>query len=339
MMKTIGKFLAVISAFIFVISGVVAIVFFNIEQKAFSPETYKVTFKEQGLYDAAPAIFTDLIISSMEDSGGASILITVLNRDDMALVIASLLPPEEFEFVINEAFDSFFDYLNGDTESISISLLSLKRHLVSEGGMQAFTQLLLAQPECTPAQALQITLGFLSSGEGLIFCRPPQEAIGFVIPIIETQLQVMTSNLPDRLILADSSQTGLVEFRARLDRIRAIMRLTPAFPMMMLLSIVIFTVRSINDWLNWWGIPILITGIMSALLALIGTPLIRLFVDDVILQGNADMPTIFLDIMRNVTGSLVSQILGPIAIAGIILALIGVGMVVGASFMKRQATL
>ena len=339
MVKQIGQFLAGICALIFVISGVIAIVFFNIEQKAFSPETYKTAFKEQGLYNTAPAIFTDLIISSMDNTAQLQLLLSVLDRNELQLVISSLLPPDEIETLLNNAFDSFFDYLNSNTDNISISLISFKQHLVSEGGVQAFTQILLAQPECTAEQALQIALGFLSSGEGLIFCRPPQEAIGFVTPIIETQLQLTAQNIPDTITLADDSQPGLFEFRSRLDRVRAAMRLTPAFPLMMLLGIVIFAVRNLQDWLNWWGIPFLITGIISALLALIGTPLIRLFVDNVILQGNAAMPMIFLDMMRNVTGSLVNQILGPIAIAGIILALIGGGMVIGAGLLKRQAKL
>ena len=339
MMKQIGKLLAGVCAVIFVISGVIAIVFFNIEQKAFSPETYKIAFKEKGLYNTAPAIFTDLIISSMGNTNQPSLLLTVLDRNELQLVISSLFPPDEFELLMNDAFDSFFDYLNGDTDSISISLVSIKQHLVGEGGAQAFTQIMLAQPECTPEQALQIALGFLSSGEGLIFCRPPQEAIGFVTPIIETQLQLTAQNIPDTLILADNSQPGLAEFRSRLDGVRAAMLLTPAFPLMMLLGIIIFAVRSLRDWLNWWGIPFLITGITTTLLALIGTPLISLFVDNVILQGNADMPMIFLDMMRNVTGSLVSQILGPIAITGIILALIGAGMVIGAGYISKQSTI
>lgn len=335
-MNTIGKILAGICAFFFVLSSVIAITFFNIEQKAFSPETYKAAFKEQGLFNVAPAIFTDMILSSMEDSGQAALLLSVLDKGELELVISSLLPPDELETLISETFDSFFEYLNGDTDTITISLLPIKKHMVSEGGTQAFTQVMLAQPECTAEQALQIALGFLSSGESLIFCRPPQEALGLVIPIIESSLQSLASNIPDYLTLTGTDQLGLSYFRTRLDKVRAIMKLTLVIPLFLLIGIVLFTVRTLDEWLRWWGIPFIITGVTSALFALIGAPVVRFFIQTVLLRGNADMPAIFLTMMSSVAGSLVGLILRPVAIEGIIFSIIGAGMLFGARHLNKQ---
>jgi len=336
-MKAIGNGLAGICAFLFVISSVTALTFFNIEQKAFSVETYKTAFKDQGLYDSAPAIFTDLILSSIEDSGQAALLSSILDKGELELVISSLLPPDEFEDLMNKAIDSFIAYLNGDTNTITISLLSFKQHLASEGGTQAFTQIMLAQPECTAEQALQIALGFLSSGEGLIFCRPPQEALGLVTPIIESSLQLLSSNFPDDFTFTGNDQLGLSEFRTQLNKVRAIMKLTIVIPLFMLIGIVLFTVRSLDEWLKWWGIPFAITGITSALFALIGAPIVRFFLQIVLLQGNENLPAIFLNMMSSVAGSLVSLILKPVAIEGIILALIGAGMLIGIKFLNSNS--
>jgi len=332
-MNMIGRVLAGICAIFFVISGVLSITFFNIERNTFSPETYKAAFKEQGLYDAAPAIFTDLILSSLEDSGQVSLLLSVLDRNELESVISTLIPSDEFETLMNHTFVSFFQFLNGDTDTITISLFPIKQHIIGEGGTQAFIGVMLAQPECTAEQVLQIALGFLSTGEGLIFCRPPQEALGLVTPIIESSLQSLAPNIPNELTLTGNDQLGLIEFRTRLDTARAIMKLTPVIPLFLLLGIVIFNVRSLDDWLKWWGIPFIITGSLSALLALIGAPVVRFFIQAVLLQGNDNMPIIFLNMMSSVVGSLVRLILRPIAIEGIILALIGAGMVVGANFV------
>jgi hypothetical protein len=54
----------------------------------------------------------------------------------------------------------------------------------------------------------------------------------------------------------------------------------------------------------------------------------------VVLQGNANMPAIFLDMMHNVVGSIAGLILRPIAVEGIILALVGAGMVAAAIFLN-----
>ncbi|HKJ38947.1 MAG TPA: hypothetical protein VJ972_09240, partial [Anaerolineales bacterium] len=133
-MNSIGKVFAGICAILFVISGVLSITLFNIEQNSFSPETYKAAFKEQGLYNAAPAIFTDMILSSLEDSGQVNSLLSVLDRNELEGVISSLIPPDEFETLINHTFDSFFQFLNGETDTITISLILIKQHIVSEGG-------------------------------------------------------------------------------------------------------------------------------------------------------------------------------------------------------------
>ncbi|HKJ38939.1 MAG TPA: hypothetical protein VJ972_09200, partial [Anaerolineales bacterium] len=233
---------------------------------------------------------------------------------------------------------SFFQFLNGETDTITISLILIKQHIVSEGGTQAFLQVMLAQPECTAEQALQIALGFLSTGEGLIFCRPPQEALGLVTPVIEASLQSMALNVPDEMTLTGSDQAGLIEFRTRLEQVRAIMKLTPVIPLFLLLGIVIFAVRSLDGWLRWWGIPFVVTGMTSALFALIGAPVVRFFIQTVLLQGNENMPAIFLNMMSSVAGSLVRLILQPVAIQGIILAIIGAGMVGATYLMNSQPT-
>ena len=184
---------------------------------------------------------------------------------------------------------------------------------------------------------MQMGFGFLSSNTTLMMCKPPDEVMNLVTPLIQTQLQVIASNFPDQLTLTGSDQAGLVEFRTRLNKVRAAMRITPAIPVFFLLAIVIFAVRSFSGLLNWWGIPLLLTGVSSLFLALIGAPLIRFFMETVILQGNANMPTIFLDMMRNVLGSIVGLILRPIIVEGIILALIGAGMLIAARLLNKKS--
>jgi len=335
-MKTFGKALAGICAILFVISGVTAIMFFNIERKAFSSETYKTAFKEEGLYENASAIFADMVLTSATEPDQTSVLLSVLNKDELELVISSLLPPEQLDALIGETFDSFFDYINGDADAITVNLLPIKQNLVGEGGVRAFTQIMLAQPDCTLEQALSMISGGFSMENGLVLCKPPQEIMVAITPLIETQLQLMTLNFPDELTLAGNRQAGLSEFRSQLGRVRAIMQLTPAIPLALLLAITIFAVRNLNEWLSWWGWPFIITGILSALLAIIGSPIVRLFMERVILQGNADMPPVFLDMMRKVVGSLTRLILRPIAIEGIILTVIGAGMVLVAYFLSRR---
>ena len=43
--------------------------------------------------------------------------------------------------------------------------------------------------------------------------------------------------------------------------VRQIIRLSPILPLAFLLLVTSFGVRSFKSWLQWWGIPILITGL------------------------------------------------------------------------------
>ena len=334
-MKTTGKILAGICATFFVLSSVIAIILFNIERKSFSAETYKQAFREQGVYESAPSVFADVIISSSEAPNGIASITSLLSRGNLTFVISSILPPSEMEQLLNAVFESFIAYLNSETDTISIPLTSLKQYAASGAAAQALTEIIRVQPECTADQLWQMGLNLLSPNPMLILCSPPDHLMNLVLPFFQTKLVAITSTLPDELIIAGDSQPGLLEFRTRLEKARTIMKLTPALPLFLLLGIVIFTVRSLDDWLRWWGIPFVLAGIISILFALIGAPVVRFFLQTVLMQGNADMPVIFLNMMSNVTGSIVGLILRPVAIQGIILTLIGVGMV-GASYLSNK---
>lgn len=334
-MKTIGKTLAGICAFFFVLSSVIAIILFNIERKSFTAETYKQAFREQGVYESAPSVFADVIISSTKDPNGISPITSLLSKDNLTFVISSLLPPDEMEQLLNAVFESFFAYLNGETDSISIPLLSFKQYASSGAAGQALTEIIRVQPECTADQLWQMGMNLLSPNPMLILCNPPEHLTNLVLPFFQTQLVAITSNLPDEVIISGDSQPGLPEFRERLDEVRAAMRITLAIPILFLLGIVIFTVRSLDDWLRWWGIPFIIAGIISVFFALIGAPVVRFFLQTVLLEGNADMPVIFLSMMSSVAGSIVGLILRPVAIQGIVLALIGAGMF-GTGYLKKK---
>jgi hypothetical protein len=334
-MKEIGKILAGICAFFFVISGVSAILLFNIERKAFSADTYKQAFKEQGLYTQTPLVIANAITESANDNNKTSALLSIFNKDELAFIISSLLPPAEIEAVTNAALDSAFAFINDDTDSIMISLLPLKENITGEAGVGALTQILQTKPACTTEQILQMGFAVISSNPGLTLCNPPEEVLQLVTPLIESELQFITQSIPDELTLVTADQTEASNFRSRLDKIRAVMKLTLLLPLFLLITLTLFAVRSLKDWLKWWGVPLLMTGLLTIMLAMIGTPLVRLFIETVILQGNTNIPFMILGTIKNITALVASQVLKPVAIEGIVLILIGIGMVFGAVVTER----
>lgn len=228
--------------------------------------------------------------------------------------------------------DSTFAFLNGEADSISIPLLPFKRSMTAERGAQAILQLMLAEPDCTLPQLAQMGLG----GD-MIFCKPPDEALTLVAPLIGTQLQFMAGGMPDELVILSTAQSAsLLDERAQLDRVRSAMKLSPLLPLVFLLAVTLLAVRGLGDWLKWWGFPFLITGILGTMTALVIAPLAPSVVGDILLQNTQAIPAELLTMTRDAAVAITREVFRPIAIQGIILTAAGSTMIAVNAIVRRN---
>lgn len=332
-----GRILAWTCAFLFVVSGVIALLAFNIERKAFLAETYKQAFEKQDLYERMPAILGNALASSLAENGNAGPYLKGLTPGDWEASIASLLPPEELRALTNNVLDSTFDYLNGRTDSAVVSLLPFKKYLTGDSGINAIRQILGAQPDCTTEQLVQIGMALITGGE-ITLCNPPEEMMSLMTPLLESQLQFMTSAFPDDVILIPGAQSGTPDDpRNPLNRARKIMLLTPLIPVFFLIGVTIFAVRGLTDWLKWWGVPFLVTGGIGLLAALLGSTTFGFIIQRVLLnQGFGFLPPILLGTLRETVNEIARQILNPVGLEGLILFLLGLGMAVAGVYLAKR---
>ena len=335
-MNTFKNIIAGICAVLFVISGVVALLAFNIESKVFNSATYQQVFEKQNLYERMPEILANALHTSIAEDANANPYLKPLTVENWQATITSLLPPDEIKTLTDDAFDSVFNYLNGNADSAVISLLPFKRHLAGPAGMEVVKQILRAQPDCTAQQLLQLGLGLLGGDIGL--CTPPKELIGLLSPLIESQLQMMTLAIPDEVTLISGAQNNsTADPRINLDRARALMKVTPFFPLAFLFGISIFAIRSLMDWLKWWGYPFFVTGALSSLMALIGASAFGLIVQRMLQnQGAGLMPPILFSTLQEIVSAVTSQILKPVVIEGMVLGILGLGMIVVAMYLAKK---
>lgn len=333
-MRTLGVFFAAFCAILFVITGVLALLFFNIERKAFSAETYKRAFEKQQLYNRMPGILAEVLTGVIRQNPVASTYLKSFTVQDWESAISALIPPEELKALANSTLDSTFDYLNGRTDSIVISLVPFKSHLAGPGGVEAILQLLHTRPICTVDQIIELTFAAIS-GDDLIFCNPPPEAVQIVRPLIESQLQFMTFAFPDQITLISTQHAGTPEDpRLNLKIARAIMQISPLFPMTFLLGLTIFAVRGLIDWLKWWGLPFLLTGLISFLIAVPGASLVGFIIQWILERQVAGLiPPVLVSTLRETVSAVAREILGPMAIVGLTLTVIGLMMVLVAAFL------
>lgn len=337
-MRFLGTVLAAFCAILFVISAVLVLLLFNIEQKAFSSTTYKQAFEDQRLYERMPAILATALTSTMGESINAVPFLRELTLEEWQATIAILLPPEELNAIANQALDTTFDYLNGRTNSAALSLVPLKAQLAGPLGMDVVLQLLRVQPACTPEQLTQMALGLL--GGQIALCNPPPEAMGLMTPFIQTQLQTMTAVIPNEVTFIPGTLSGTPDDpRLQLNAIRSAIRLTFFLPILLLFGITVFAVRSLADWLAWWGWPFAVAGAGSVLIGLVGSPLVGWILQLLIQnQGTMLIPPALISSITETTSAVARQMLAPVMIEGAILGMTGLGMAILAMFIPRPRT-
>lgn len=335
-MRTLGQFFAGICAILFIITTVMALVLSNVEAKAFSSATYKQAFEDQRLYERMPAILATALTTSMGQNISAVPFLRILTPEDWQNTISVLLPPQELKAMADNALDGTFDYLNGRSSSASISLLPVKAQLAGPSGMNVVLQILSRQPACTTEQLTQMAMGLL--GGEIALCNPPQEAIGLLTPFLQSQLQTMTTLIPNEVTFIPGTFSGTPQDpRIRLNRIRSLIRLTPILPVLLLFAMTIFGVRSFVDWLSWWGWPFMIAGVGGVLIGLVGAPLVGWFLQLLLQsQSTIPIPPVFASTLAETTTAVARQILAPVMIEGAILGMVGLGMAILAMLLPRR---
>ena len=336
-MQTLSRFIAGICAILFIFTGVIALLFFNIERKAFSSETYKQAFENQNLYQRMPSILANALMTTVTQHPNLPTFVKTLTVANWESTIASVLPPQEVKVITDEALDSIFSYINRRTDSVVVSVIPLKSRLVGPSGVEVVRQILRAQPACTPEQLQAIALGFLSGGD-ILLCSPPEDVMSLLTPVIESQIPALAFAIPDQITLVPEALSSTPnDPRLRINNVRLVLLFSPLLPATFLFAITIFAVRGLRDWLIWWGLPLSLTGAGSLLVALLGAPVVGLIVGGFIqARGASFIPPILLSTLQETASSVTSEVLNPVAVGGLILAVLGVTMTVAGLFVVRR---
>ena len=332
------KTLAAICAVLFIFAGVPVLLFFNIERKAFDAATYKQAFQDQQLYQRMPGLIAATLSATISQNGTLPAFLRESSVDQWQTTISTLLPPEELQAMTDQTLDSTFDYLNFRSNSVVISLLPVKTRLSGDAGVNMVREFLRTQPACTVEQLTQMGLGLLSGN--ITLCNPPEEAMGFFTPFIQSQLGTISATFPNEIALVPGSESGTPnDPRLKLQWVRSGIVFSPFFLILLLLAIALFAVRSLRDLLLWWGWPLLITGAVASLIALTSSPLVGWFLGFVIqIYGATFLPPLLAATIGETASAVARQMLVPVVFQGFIIAMIGLVMVLAGTFVFRRRT-
>jgi hypothetical protein len=335
MMESLRKTAAVICAVLFAAAGTTSLFLFNFDQRAFTAETYKQAFAREDFYDRLPGLMADGLAINDANENQFPTVMQGMGRDAWEAFFRALLPPEILRAMGDDLLDSIFAYINMETDTAHLNLAPLKARLSSEAGAQAALTMFQGYPPCDLIQVGQMTVGLASGGQ-IELCNPPAELYPLLLPVIQSQLQFAASLIPDRVIVSAAPPQN--DPRRRLEIARAFMRASPLLPAMLLLGILIFGVRSLEDWLKGWGIPMAVTGGIAFMLAWLGAPLFNAILHRILASQIPDfLPILLLDYTNGLAAAMTQTLLRPVLWQALALAFLGGGMTGAAYLMRRRS--
>ena len=359
-MRTCGRLIAGVFALLFIVSASIMLLLYNLDATLLNSEAYKIALIEEDTYARLPGFVVQQIQDGMtsdpclgspdqcEGDSGPPAYLRILSDDDWEYLIATLLEPEWLQTTAESVLDQVFDNLNSDSppETISISLVDLKTKFEGPVGYQALLGLLDKQPPCTAEQILQIGAAQLFGGEmdEFLLCNPPAILMDVVEPLMRVAVQSAASAIPEEMTFEHpfsdvSGSTDITEFGddplQSFFIARSFLRFGFLIPIAFLFLMTVFAVRSIRDWLLWWGVPFLLTGLIGLSLSALSLPILGWVVPQLI--GAAVPAGVSPEIVAigvDLGNALFRQVTQKIMVQAGIMAAIGFAFLISAFFVK-----
>ena len=330
----LAKITAVFFAILFVLSLVLTLFLYNIENTVFNPQTYKTALQDEEIYTRLPAVIGSQIALTAKENDNPllSAVLSGLSASDWETLISTLLPPQLLQSLGEETIDSTFDFLNENSAEASLSLRDLKAQLTDPKSTNAIMSFLRTQPPCSATDLLN--LATLAEGGEFILCQPPEVSMPLLQTAIEKELQLAANLLPEeKTFLQEKDKTDNF---AKLKTLRQLMRLSPLISALFLLIVTFLVVRSPDTWLLWWGVPFLVTGIITAALASLTAPILEYILQlsplgEASRRLSPEFMQLFSDILLSISQSLRENIMA----FALFIALLGGLMVFGAKFIRK----
>jgi len=337
--KTLTRILAGIFAILFVGTTAMAFALYNVERSAFDAELYIQALEEENVYQRLPDLTAQALAVAAQQPGRSDMLslLSGLSEAEWRTFMIGFLPPDELKILAENGVRQVVANLNGESDEAVLSLVSLKAHLQSPQGINAIYGILKTQPDCNVEQLTAMALG----QQNMTLCNPPDMFLFFDLrPIIEAEIKAAVALVPEQVTII-SANTSQAQELQDLKNLRTIMRLSPLLPMLCLLMVTAVTVRSLGDWLNWWGYPLLFAGFLSMSITAMSRPLAAWTFQTFFASALPEtLPPDIVEVFKDLTAAIVHKAVQPTLLVAGIMALIGLVMVAIAfviRVMKKQS--
>ena len=120
------------------------------------------------------------------------------------------------------------------------------------------------------------------------------------------------------------------------------MMLSPLIPLGFLLLVTLLAVRTLPDWMRWWGIPLMSAGILTLVFGVISVALLKNLAGQIVnnnfppVYANATYSADLKQTLIDSVGRVAVLALTPALLRGCLISLAGLGLTLVPRFIKRE---
>lgn len=267
---SLNKLLAALLAILFVICGLVVILGWTVENDILDADSYVASLDEAGFFEVPYQLIRDGEIPGV----GGLILkegpLSVVSGPRLEAVARELAPPiwlrTQVERGIRDIVAVAQNPESNGLPSLVISLREVKARALGEPGDRALSMVVDALPVCAPGRA-PIDLDLDTP-----VCKPSDTDLNPLLSRLKSLLNPLVARIPDTYrvswqpeqadVLVDLQQAGQT-----LTRLKFVFLLLAALNLALLGLTWLLAVRSPAEWLRWTGLPLLLLGLLTLLIA------------------------------------------------------------------------
>jgi hypothetical protein len=339
----LARLLASVFALFALLTALIAMPAFTAQLVFLGPDAYLSAFERSSVYERLPAIVATQLTLQLdyvpkdapeggpgEQQGGPPPALRALTTEQWTGILATVLPPEVARATIERAVRSAFA-ATASADPVTVSLAELRTRLQSGAAVDAYFQVLRAQPACTADQVAQLLANVATE---MPACRPPEEVIAQLRPTVETLLGDLVARIPDQQDLGESlSPETLAPLRAA----RTALQLSPVVPLTFLLLALLFGARSRRALAAWCGVVLALAGGAVTSAALLISPEFErrwtaMVVPQIPPYWSADVVSTLHDLAASLVGSYSTTLTLVAAAVGIA----GLALLLAPSLSRRQ---
>ncbi len=344
-MKLTTRILAAIFVLIFIVTLPFGLLAFFTSNMIFNPEELDKMLNESLIESGALRESLTEILSETkfgddtEEDVEVQRALSELAIDDWNRIIDIVIPDKWLENQIKETIVSVNAWLDDDRlrPDLKIDLHPIKEKMQGDGLHEIINLIVDSWPTCTQAQVDQMQQSMIESGQApILYCEPPEPLRSELIDFAARRFQEFFREMPATFSLfeldeGNQNPEDVDLFKERIRTIRAFTMGGWLLSAALLGLIMVLAIRSWRDVAIWWGIPILVAGVLTIALGLSTNAV----VDSVLQESRVEGSVALYDLLMLPVTTMRETVMGEVTGVGAIVSVFGMGILVVCYLLHR----